>query len=86
MKKHITKVMFIAIIIGISYFGGALVFREYRINPSNEYYGNFLPGAPQVVARTDEQIRKRREARTRKPTLLEKFFWPAETVLHRISW
>jgi hypothetical protein len=86
MKKNNTKFIFIIIILVVSYFGGALVFREYRIDPSNEYYSNYLPGAPPIVARTDEQIRKRREARTRKPTLLEKFFWPAETVFHWISW
>jgi len=80
--RKCTAVICIAILV---YLVAALFFRSYRMNPENRYYGNYLPSASPGILRTDEEINRYIESRTRPPTVLERFFMPAESLLTRFD-
>jgi hypothetical protein len=80
-KIYLTALVLITII----YFGAALAFRAYRMDPNNSYYGFYLPSATPTFSTTAEESNRITHALTREPTLLELIFRPAEAVLISIG-
>ena len=85
-KARSKKIYLMALVlITIIYFGAALAFRAYRMDPSNQYYGFYLPGATPTFSTTVEESDRITYALSRSPTLLELIFRPAEVVLISIG-
>lgn len=79
-KKWICKLAIAAIVV-FSYFGSAIAFRLWRMDPKNKYYGYYLPGASPIVSHTKEQSQKIDQAMCGEPTIIERIYLPAEIVL-----
>jgi hypothetical protein len=86
LKARKKKIYLMAIVlITIIYFGAALAFRAYRMDPRNQYYGFYLPSATPTHSTTVEESDKIIHALTREPKFLERMFYPAEFVLTSIG-
>ena len=84
MRPSVKKIyIFVAVI--VIYFGAALALREYRMNPSSQYYGNYLPSSTPAKSTSEEETERMINALTRKPTFLEKLFEPAEFIFNLIG-
>ncbi len=84
MRKSVKKIyIFVAVI--VIYFWAALAFREYRLNPFNQYYGNYLPSYTPTKSTSEEETERMINALTRKPTFCERLFEPAEFVFNLIG-
>lgn len=84
-KMPFKKISYIVLGIATFYFGLAIVFREYRMNPNNRYYGSYLPSATPLISTSEEESKKINEALFGKPNLLERIFTPAEAVFRWIE-
>ena len=85
-KARNKKIYLMALVlITIIYFGAALAFRAYRMDPSNQYYGFYLPSATPTHSTSVEESDKIIHALTREPTFLERMFYPAEFILTAIG-
>jgi hypothetical protein len=71
------------LLIVIVYLGAGVAFREYRMNPENEYYSIHLPSAvrpPSIASTPEEAMEQLTGDLFREPNLIERIFMPAEWV------
>ena len=65
----------------VAYLGAGIAFREYRMDPENEYYSTHLPSAarPISISSTPEEAMEELGGYLfRGPNLMERIFIPAE--------
>ena len=77
------RLLVAALLIVVVYIGAGIAFREYRMNPENEYYSTHLPSAahPSSISSTPEEaIEELGGYLFREPSLLERAFIPAEKL------
>lgn len=81
VKKR--KFLTATLLIVITYLGAGIAFREYRMNPENEYYSTHLPSAPRptsIASTPEEAIEQLTGDLFREPNLIERIFIPAERL------
>jgi hypothetical protein len=81
VKKR--KLLIAILLIVIVYLGAGIAFREYRMNPQNEYYSTHLPSAarPTSISSTPEEAMEELGGYLfREPNLIERIFTPAERL------
>lgn len=74
------KLLITALGVVVAYLGAGMVFREYRMNPKNKYYGTYLPSSTPTVSHSEEETKKIMDAMFREQNLMERIFTPAECV------
>jgi len=79
------KLLIAALIVVVAYLGAGMVFREYRMNPKNKYYGTYLPSSTPTVSHSEEETEKIMDAMFRNPNLMERIFSPAEWVFRIVG-
>jgi len=73
----------------VAYLGAGVAFREYRMDPKNEYHSTYLPSAgpsDTIVSSAEEAVEKLTGDIFRKPTLMERIFTPAESIFRFIGY
>jgi hypothetical protein len=85
MKFHARKICLLVCVTILIYLGTGLAFREYRMNPSNGYYGFYLPSSTPTKSGSEEETKRIIDALTRRPTLMERVFEPAEFIFNLIG-
>jgi hypothetical protein len=85
-RSKVNKKLLLAFVLLICiYFGAAIAFRAYRMNPKNKYYGFYLLSATPTVSTSEEETDRISHAMTRQPTVLERIFDPAEFIFRLIG-
>jgi len=81
MKSSRSNILIVVAIVVLAYLAAGQVFRSYRMNPANQYYGFKLPGSTPTTSKSAEETEKIWEALVREPNFLEVIFEPADRIL-----
>lgn len=76
-RKFLTALVLLVIV----YFAAGVAFREYRMDPKNEYYSIHLPSAArptQIYSNPEEAVEALHADLFREPNPMERIFKPAE--------
>ena len=83
------KVLVVFSLLIVAYLGAGVAFREYRMDPKNEYHSRYLPSAGTsdfIASSPEEAMEKLTRNMFREPSLMERIFTPAESIFRFIGY